>query len=123
VIVLSNNDSEKGLADAIAAILFGQQVALPALHKETTLSPVLLSRFVGVYEAANGSSFTIENRNGRLYRVVQGADAKELKPESKNVLFYDDGSDRQIEFVFADDSVKQVYFISRGIKTELRKVK
>jgi CubicO group peptidase (beta-lactamase class C family) len=32
VIVLSNNDSEKGLANAIAAILFDQKVALPSEH-------------------------------------------------------------------------------------------
>jgi CubicO group peptidase (beta-lactamase class C family) len=121
VIVLSNNDSEKGLANAIAAILFDQSVALPSEHKEIKLSPAELNNFVGTYEA-NGRSFDIENRGGRLYRVVEGGEPKELKPESKTKLFYED-SDRQIEFVFNGGAVKQAFFISEGLKLELRKVK
>ncbi|HVF47012.1 MAG TPA: hypothetical protein VNA17_05540 [Pyrinomonadaceae bacterium] len=58
-----------------------------------------MDSFVGTYEL-NGRSFSIENRAGKRYRVV-GADSKELKPESNKKLFYDDGSDRQIEFVSA----------------------
>jgi hypothetical protein len=73
------------------------------------------------YEA-NGKSFNIENREGKLYRVVEGGEPKELKPESKTKLFYED-SDRQIEFVFNKETVKQIFFISEGIKLELRKVK
>lgn len=120
VIVLSNNDSEKGLANAIAAILFDQQVALPSEHKEIKLPPSELNNFVGTYET-NGRSFRIENRNGKLYRVVEGGEPKELKPESKTKLFYED-SDRQVEFVFKNNAVKQVFFISEGLKLELRKV-
>ena len=121
IIVLSNNDSEKGLANAIAAILFDQKVALPSEHKEIKLSPSDLNNFVGTYEA-NGRSFNIENRNGKLYRVIEGGEPKELKPESKTKLFYED-SDRQIEFVFNKGLVKQVFFISEGLKLELRKIK
>jgi CubicO group peptidase (beta-lactamase class C family) len=123
VIVLSNNDSEKGLTNAIAAILFGQPVALPSKHTETRLSPPLLNRFVGVYEAANGSSFSLENRGGKLYRVIPNAEPKELKPESKTKLFYPDDSDRQLEFDFERQTLKRVFFISNGLKTELKKVK
>jgi hypothetical protein len=123
VIVLSNNDSERGLANALAAILFGQQVALPSDHREKSLSPELLSRFVGVYAAANGSSFSIENRDGRLYRVIPNAEPKELKTESRTKLFYADDSDRQIEFDFNKRATRRVFFISDGLKMELRKVK
>lgn len=70
--------------------------------------PEQLDKFVGTYEL-NGRSFNIENRNGSLFRVVQGADSKELKPESKSKLFYNDGSDRQIEFVFANNAVSEVF--------------
>lgn len=122
IIVLTNNESEKSLANAIAAILFNQPVVLPSLHKETTLSPKQLNKFVGTYQAANGSSFSIENRNGKLFRVVGNGEPKELKAESPSKLFYDDESDRQIEFVFDKRGVKVVRFISQGLVTELKKV-
>ena len=113
IIVLTNNESEKGLTNAIAAILFNQPVVLPSQ----------LNRFVGTYQAANGSSFSIENRNGKLFRVVGNAAPRELKAESPSKLFYDDESDRQIEFVFVKDAVKVVRFISQGLVTELKKVR
>lgn len=124
VIVLSNNESEKGLTNAIAAILFAQKVVLPSAHKEIRLAEGQLHKFVGEYEANGNFAFAIENRNGKLYRVIKSGDAKELKPESKNRLFYGDGSDRQIEFVFdRKQAVERVFFISDGLKLELKKVR
>ena len=124
VIVLSNNEGEKGLTNALAAILFDQKVALPSAHKEVRLADEELYKFVGTYESNGNFAFAIENRDGKLYRVVKTGDAKELKPESKNRLFYDDGSDRQIEFVFdRKQAVEQIFFISEGLKTELKKVR
>lgn len=121
IIVLTNNESEKGLTNAIAAVLFNQPVVLPSSHKETTLSPQQLNRFAGTYRAANGSSFSIENRNGKLFRIVHNAAPVHLKPESATKLFYADESDRQVEFVFDKGEVK-VRFISQGLVTELKKV-
>lgn len=124
VIVLSNNEGEKGLTNAIAAILFDQEVVLPSAHKEVRLAEDQLSRFVGTYEVNGNFAFAIENRDGKLHRVVKGGDAKELKPESSNKLFYADGTDRQIELVFdGGQAVKRVFFISDGLKTELKKVR
>lgn len=123
IIVLTNNESEKGLTNAIAAILFDQPVALPSAHKEIKMSPLQLNQFVGTYEVNGNFAFSIENRNGKLYRVTKSGEPKELKPESKNKLFYGDGSDRQIEFFFDKQSLKQVVFIADGIKLELKKVK
>ncbi|HEU4510366.1 MAG TPA: serine hydrolase domain-containing protein [Pyrinomonadaceae bacterium] len=120
IIVLTNNESEKGLTNAIGAILFNQPVVLPSLHKETSLSPAQLNKFVGTYQAANGSSFSIENKNGKLFRVVANAPPRELKAASPSKLFYDDETDRQIEFVFDKRGVK-VRFISQGLVTELKK--
>lgn len=122
IIVLSNNDSEKGLANALAAILFGQPVALPSAHREVRLSDAQLNRFVGPYEANGKVVFAIENQSGRLFRVVASGEPKELKPESPTKLFYADGSDRQIELVFDGRAVRQVFFISEGLKIELKKV-
>jgi CubicO group peptidase (beta-lactamase class C family) len=123
IIVLTNNESEKGLTNAIAAILFDQAVALPSAHKEIKLKPEELNRFVGTYQAANGNSFSVENRAGKLYRIVPNGEPKQLKPESKNKLFYED-VDRQVEFVFdRRQQVKQVFFIADGIRLELKKIK
>ena len=53
--------------------------------------------------------------------VVASGEPKELKAESPSNSFTDDESDRQIEFVFDELSVK-VRFISQGLVTELKKV-
>jgi CubicO group peptidase (beta-lactamase class C family) len=123
IIVLTNNESEKGLTSAVAAILFDQPVALPSEHIEIKLSPAALDRFAGAYELNGNFAFAVENRDGKLYRVTKSGDAKQLKPESKTKLFYADGTDRQIELVYRRRSVKQVFFIADGIKLELKKVK
>lgn len=124
VIVLSNNESEKGLTNAIAAVMFGQQVVPPSAHREVRLAEGELDKFVGTYEANGNFAFNIEKRDGKLYRVSKGGDAKELKPESESRLFYDDGSDRQVEFVLDQRrAVGRVFFISEGLKLELKKVR
>lgn len=123
IIVLSNNEGEKGLTNAIAAILFDQKVALPSQHKEIKLTTEQLNKFVGTYELNGNFAFAVENRDGKLYRVTKNGDAKELKAESKTRLFYGDGSDRQLELIFDKQMVRQVFFIADGIKLELKKAK
>lgn len=123
IIVLTNNESEKGLTNAIAAILFDQKVALPSEHKEIKLSPDQLNKFVGTYEVNGNFAFAIEFKDGKLYRVVKGGEPKQLKPESNTKLFYTDGIDRQIELIFdRKQTIRQVFFIADGIKLELKKV-
>lgn len=123
IIVLTNNESEKGLTNALAAILFDQKVALPSAHKEIKLPLEQLNKFTGTYEVNGNFAFAIENRDGKLYRVTKSGDPKELKPESKTKLFYAD-VDRQIEFVFdRKQAITQVFFIADGIKLELKKAK
>lgn len=124
IIVLTNNESEKGLTNAIDAILFDQKVTLPSEHKEIKLSTAELNRFVGTYELNDNFAFSIEARGGKLYRVTKSGEPKELKPESKTKLFYADGTDRQIEIVFdRRQSVGRVFFIADGINLELKKTK
>jgi CubicO group peptidase (beta-lactamase class C family) len=123
IVVLTNNESENGLTNAIAAILFDQPVAIPTAHREIRLTPQELDRFAGTYQAASGASFSIEIRDGKILRIVPNGEPKELKAESKTKLFYTD-VDRQIEFVFdRQRQVKQVFFIADGIKLELKKIK
>lgn len=123
IIVLTNNESEKGLTNAVAAILFDQKVTLPSRHKEIRLAPADLDKFVGTYELNGNFAFAVERRGDKLYRVTKSGDAKELKAESKTKLFYSDGTDRQIALVFQKRFVKQVFFIADGINLELKKTK
>lgn len=124
VIVLSNNEGEKQLTNALAAILFDQPVVLPSVHKAVKLSLADLNRFVGTYRTANGNSFNVENREGKLFRVVPNGEPKELKPESKTTLFYDDGSDRQVQLILQkNQEVSKALFISQGLVIELAKSK
>lgn len=124
IIVLTNNESEKGLTNAIAAILFDQKITLPSKHTEIKLSPSQLNKFVGIYELNGNFAFAIELRDGKLYRIVKNGEPKELKPESKTKLFYTDGIDRQVKLIFdRQQRVKQVFFIADGINLELKKVK
>lgn len=124
IIVLSNNEGEKGLTNAIAAILFDQKVTLPSKHVEIKLTPAERNRFVGTYEVNGNFAFSIEAKDGKLYRIVKNGEPKELKPESKTKLFYADGIDRQIELVFdRKQTVRRVFFIADGINLELKKVK
>lgn len=124
IIVLTNNESEKGITNAIAAILFDQKVTLASKHIEIKLSPAALDKFVGAYELNGNFAFAIELRDGKLYRVVKNSEPKELKPESKTKLFYAGGIDRQIQIVFnRKRAVKQVFFIADGINLRLKKVR
>lgn len=103
---------------------YGYGLAIKSLYGDTKIfhyGGAQLNKFIGTYQAANGNSFSIENRNGKLFRVVATGERKELKAESPSKLFYDDESDRQIEFVFDKHGVK-VRFISQGLVTELKKV-
>ncbi|MCD9185848.1 MAG: beta-lactamase family protein [Pyrinomonadaceae bacterium] len=123
IIVLTNNESEKGLTNTIAAILFDQKVTLPSKHTEIKLTPQQLKKFVGEYRLNGNFAFSVELKNGKLFRATRSGEPKELKAESTSKLFYADGTDRQIELIFdRRGAVKQVFFISDGINLELKKV-
>jgi len=124
IIVLTNNESEKGLTNAIAAILFDQKVTLPSKHTKVKLSSAQLQKFVGEYQLNGNFAFSIELKDGKLFRAAKSGEPKELKAESASKLFYADGTDRQIELIFdRQGAVKQVFFIADGINLELKKVK
>jgi CubicO group peptidase (beta-lactamase class C family) len=97
IIVLTNNESEKGLTNAIAAILFDQKVTLPSKHAEAKLTPAQIKRLVGDYELNGNFAFAVEARDGKLYRVTKSGEPKELKPESKAKLFYADGINLELK--------------------------
>lgn len=122
IIVLTNNESEKGLTNAIAAILFDQKITLPSKHKEIKLAPQQLKKFVGEYQLNGNFAFSIELKDGKLFRATKSGEPKELKAESTSKLFYGDSTDRQIELIYnRRGTIKQVFFINEGINLLLKK--
>ncbi|MEO7984225.1 MAG: serine hydrolase [Bacteroidota bacterium] len=123
VIVLSNNESNVDfISIAMADILFNVPVETPYLHKEVKINPDLLDRYVGKY--SGGFILELIKKDNKLYRHRDGVPDVELKPESDTKFFYDDETDRQLEFeVDANGKVLKTIFYNSGQKGEIQKIK
>lgn len=123
IIILSNNESSAPQFNAgIQNILANEPLLMPYEHKAINIDTALLDRYAGKYSAF--LTLTFIKKNGKLYRHRQGTADIELKPESNTKFFYDDGTDRQIEFeTGADGKVTKAWFINTGQKGELTKMK
>ena len=123
IIILSNNESHTGgMSIAVQHILAGNPVVMPTTHKAILLDSNALEAFTGVYKA--NSELTIERRGTQLFRILPNGAATALSPESSTHFFYDDGSDRQIQFEMdSNNKVRKAWVIAFGVKTELIKIK
>lgn len=122
IIVLSNDeyDAEK-LSNGLADILFDEPYEVPYTHKNITLDPSLLDRYVGKYKAF----LTVEviKKNGKLYRHRDGTPDIELKADSETILYYDDDSDRRLEFELdGAGKVTKIWFVNNGQRGEMQRV-
>jgi len=118
IIVFSNNESNAvGVSRALSYIASGREVIAPYQHKQITLDTAEVERFAGTYLTPAPVEFI--SRGGKLYRHRNGTPDIELKPESSTKFFYDDASDRQMEFVMVGDKVVKAYLIANGIRSEL----
>jgi CubicO group peptidase (beta-lactamase class C family) len=118
IIVFSNNESNAvGISRALGFIAYGREVRVPYLHKEIKLQAGELSRYTGTYMSP--APVELISRGGKLYRHRVGTPDIELKPESPTKFFYADASDRQVEFVVANDKVVKAYLISNGVRSDL----
>jgi CubicO group peptidase (beta-lactamase class C family) len=122
IILLSNNATGPGvLVAGIESILTGEPLLMPYEHKEVTIDPAIVDRYVGKYSAFMTLVFI--KKDGKLYRHRDGTPDIELKPESETKFFYADGTDRQIEFeVDQSGKVTKAWFINSGQKGELKKL-
>jgi CubicO group peptidase (beta-lactamase class C family) len=122
-IVLSNNNANSpAIAETLQHILNGKPVVMPYVHKEINIDSTSIMPFVGKYKEK--SELTIERMGNKLFRTYPGGYKIELKPESANKFYYDDGSDRQIEFEWdANKNVTKAWVINYGIKTAFSKLK
>ena len=122
IIVLSNNESNVDfISIALADILFDVPVEAPYIHKEVTIDPSMLDRYVGKYSA--GLTTQVIKKDGKLYRHRDGTPDIELKPESPTKFFYADESDRMLEFeVDASGKILKIWFYNSGQKGEMKKI-
>lgn len=122
IVVFSNNETSADfLSLAISNIMFGEEVEAPYFHKEVKIDPALLDKFVGKYSA--GLIIEVIKKDNKLYRHRNGSPDIELKPESPTKFFYDDETDRVLEFELdKDGKVAKIWFHNSGQKGELKKV-
>jgi len=122
-IVLSNNNANSpAIAETIQHIVNGKSIVMPYTHKEIAMDSASLQQFDGKYKEKN--ELIIERIGNKLFRTYPGGYKIELKPESASKFYYDDGSDRQIEFELdSNNQVAIAWGIKFGIKTAFNKLK
>jgi CubicO group peptidase (beta-lactamase class C family) len=129
VIVLGNTDISLSntlsisdvVADGLAGIVFGLPVETPYIHTEVKVDESILDRYVGKYKAF--LTLEVIKKDGKLYRHRDKSPDIELKPESNTKFFYNDDSDRQLEFeVDKDGKVTKIWFINNENRGEMKKV-
>jgi len=122
-VVLSNNNANSpAIAEALQHILNGKPVVMPYVHKEINIDSTSIMPFVGKYKEK--SELTIERMGNKLFRTYPGGYKIELKPESATKYYYDDGSDRQIEFEWdSNKRITKAWIINYGTITALNKQK
>ena len=122
IIVLSNDSYNADMvANGLASIVFNLPVEFPYVHKEIKIDPAILDRYIGKYNAF--LTLQVIKKDGKLYRHRDGTPDIELKPESETKFFYDDDSDRQLEFeVDKTGKVTKIWFINSGQRGEMKRV-
>ena len=109
------------VAEGLADIIFELPYETPYVHKEIKIDPALLDRYVGKYKAF--LTLEVIKKDGKLYRHREGSADIELKPESETKFFYDDDSNRQLEFeVDKTGKVVKIWFINNEQRGEMTKV-
>jgi CubicO group peptidase (beta-lactamase class C family) len=101
VIVLSNFDDMpvEGIAQDLAAILFGGKYELPQVQRAVKVDPVVYDLYAGQYALVLAPSITvtITNEKGKLMASVPGQQKIELTPASETEFFVP-GVNAQIRF-------------------------
>jgi len=86
---------------AVTLLVAGFCLAQPAGHKEVTVSPEILAKYVGSYAMAPpGGNMTITLENGQLYAQLSGQGKNPIFAESETMFFYK-AVNAEIEFPVA----------------------
>ena len=99
VVALGNN-----LADALVGDLYGDLPTYPA-GPETTLARPVLTDILGLYDSGS-SLIRIVERDGALYRELEGREPERLVHENGNIFAYETIPDLKIAFEPSDDGAR-----------------
>jgi hypothetical protein len=124
---LSNDETAnpRGIVNALAAIVFNIPVTTSYKHTEVKVDSSILKRYVGAYKQTNAQVDTFIIKEGKLYfRPQDQSNEFEFKPESETKFFFAlDPDAYQYEFeVDNKGKVVKAYFISAGVKNEIKKM-
>jgi CubicO group peptidase (beta-lactamase class C family) len=124
---LSNEETTntESIVNALAAIVFDIPVTAPYKHTEVKVDSSILKRYAGAYKQTNAQVDTFKIKDGKLYFHPQnGSNEYEFKPESEKKFFFALNPDAyQYEFeVDNKGKVIKAYYISAGIKNEIKKM-
>lgn len=109
VVVLKNVTGEVGapeIANKLAAVAHGEKVVLPGEHKEITLDPAVLQRYVGAYQMQNGPTMLITPDGNQLSTKLGNQPAFPIFPESETKFFLKT-ADAQLEFAPGQVTIHQ----------------
>jgi len=110
IIVLANQNGQSmdKIATALAALAHGETVPPPSIHKEIRLSSVVLARYAGKYQFADGGSVEMASEGNHLVT----SSGTLFFPESET-KFFSKAFDMQVEFL-RDDKGEFRVLIWRG---------
>ena len=100
IIILSNFEQTPvgKISIDLAAILFGENYAIPKVREIIKVDPNILNDYVGKYEVKPNFHFTITKENTQLYCQATGQGKLEIHPESATKFFIKE-VDAQISFI------------------------
>jgi serine-type D-Ala-D-Ala carboxypeptidase/endopeptidase len=87
---LSNNSATNcaKIANDLAGIFLGEDVASPKTRTPITLTEAVLDRYPGTYELAPNVHFVVTRRGAKLYAKLANQPEFEVFAEKENEFFY-----------------------------------
>ena len=100
IIVLSNLEiaPATGIANDLAAILFGQPYEIPEKRQAIELDPVIYQRYVGTYQLLPEVALTIKTEDKGIFAQLTGQEFLQIFPQSQTKFFYK-AVDAQLTFI------------------------
>ncbi|HEY9183647.1 MAG TPA: serine hydrolase [Gammaproteobacteria bacterium] len=120
IVVLGNlnGGAPTQIASQVAAVMFGEPIALPSARTEVQLPPEVLDDYAGAYPLAPNFILTVTVVNGGLISRATGQVEVPFYAEAKD-KFFARALDAQIEFVRSDDGNVNGLILQQG-QTKMR---
>jgi len=111
VVTLSNVNGPfaEQIAGKLGQAAHGEQVTLPAVHKEVAVSPAILQKYVGKYQLAPTFEIAITLEEGRLISQATNQPKVPIFPESETKFFLR-AVEAQLEF-FKNDKGEVTHLV------------